>query len=395
MQSACLVAADAGVEGGDLRGFYRCEAIRVAWPMENAPGLDAPTEAMFPDPSQDPWYDLFTSVPLTWVGDSGGNDLKLARPLAVTCYRYDSKDKLGKILGRTLFVKPTPFYPAVQEGLLIKLSSRSSGSRVFHGKDATRILVETPIVSWFVRDAPETWNEAILSGDMCESVEAIVSCESGPRDRVQLTNVFMEFGPLDNPDWYRVREGEADFQQLRGLWLLSHDDHFGLYLIAQRISSGDVTPLLAGPFEYVFDVARSCFWRRDPNKGFAVKVGWDRAADKAFRIGLSVLRFLSPVAKSDPFPLRQTRREDGMYNMTVPVRGSVARLKRVREPISKQYWYLLKDSRTNEPFFPGSEASCLGTLELELSVPWPEIDADYIRRTIPIDPQCVGPGRAQ
>jgi hypothetical protein len=37
-----------------------------------------------------------------------------------------------------------------------------------------------------------------------------------------------------------------------------------------------------------------------------------------------------------------TRRDEGIYVMTVPVRRALARLKRVLEPISKQHWYLLR-----------------------------------------------------
>jgi hypothetical protein len=114
-----------------------------------------------------------------------------------------------------------------------------------------------------------------------------------------------------------------------------------------------------------------------------VKVRWDRLVEEAFRIAVTLLRFLSPVTKADPFPVQHARREDGRYVMTVPVRGAVARLKRVVEPVSNQDWYLLKDWLTNEPFLPGSEASYLGTLELELPVAWPEADAGYVRSIIP------------
>jgi hypothetical protein len=115
---------------------------------------------------------------------------------------------------------------------------------------------------------------------------------------------------------------------------------------------------------------------------------------------MTIRRFLSPDAKCDPVPLRYNRREkDGMYLITVPVRRAVARLKPVLEPKTKQPWYVLRDSRTNRPFFPGSELSCLGTLELELPEPWPKADANYVRETIakglalpmePSDPNASG-----
>lgn len=238
-------------------------------------------------------------------------------------------------------------------------------------------------MGWFIRNGSEAWNQAVLSGDIKDAVEVVDPMRSDRSGRVSLGNVFMEFSPLDNPDWYHVGGAESDVQQLRVLWLVSHDNHFGIYLFVQRIMSRDVKMLSAGPFEYVFDADSAVFWRRDPDRGFCVKVGWDRRVDEAFRIALSLLRFLSPVTKADPFPVQHARREDGIYVMRVPVRGAVARLKRVVEPVSNQHWYLMKDWLTNEPFFPGSEASYLGTLELELPVAWPEVDAGYVRSIIP------------
>jgi len=58
-QAACLVAADSGIDSGNLTSFLSHEPILVALPMDGAPRLDESADAMFPDPSQDPWYDLF------------------------------------------------------------------------------------------------------------------------------------------------------------------------------------------------------------------------------------------------------------------------------------------------------------------------------------------------
>src|SRR5262249_34999182 len=97
---------------------------------------------------------------------------------------------------------------------------------------------------------------------------------------------------------------------------------------------------------------------------------------------LSVLRFLSPTAKSDPSPVEQTIRKDGTYVMTIPIRRASARLMRVMETKSDRHWYVPRDVQTDEPFFFNSSMACLDVLRFPSVVPWPEVDASTIRRTI-------------
>jgi hypothetical protein len=192
----------------------------------------------------------------------------------------------------------------------------------------------------------------------------------------------MELSPLDNTDWRHVREADYDVQPLRALWLLSHDDRFGLYLFVQRITVHDAPLLAAGPFEYAFDQGSTAFWRRDPNKALLVKAEWSQLRDRAFWIALSVLRFLSPIAKADPSPLKQQLRDDGTYVMTIPIRRATARLMRVTEPEGSRHWYVLRDAVTNAPFFFATAMPCADVLQLESAVPWPQVDASDIRRMI-------------
>jgi len=369
------------VNGGDLKSFYQREGILVGPWVEGALNLDAPMHTLFPDPSEDPWYEVFVSMPLTWLVDSDTNKLKLACPLAVTCYRYGSEDKTQQICGRTKFVTPNPVYGAVQENLSIRLSSESSASPEFWAKDATRILVETPIVSWLLRAGPEMWNQAILSGDMVDAIESFDSRSQS--ERVPLTSVFMEFSPLDNTDWRHIGEADSDVQPLRALWLVSRAGRFGLCLFTQRVTVCDANLCYATePFEYVFEEGSRAFWRRDPDKALFVKAEWSRLRDRAFWIALSMLRFLSPIAKTDPFPLEQRCRGDGTYVMTLPIRRAVARLMRATEANGDRHWYVPRDMVTNAPFFFAPAMPCVDVLQLESSVPWPQVDASNIRRLI-------------
>jgi hypothetical protein len=221
-QAACVVAADSAIDSGDLTSFLRHEPILVALPMDGAPRLDESADMMFPDPSQDPWYDLFLSIPLTWVVAGGKGRLELGRPLPVTCYRYQSNDKTREVLARPKCITPNPVYPVVADDLSMSITSTSSGVRRFHAQDATRILFEAPVLNWLLRVGSEKWNPGILGSDLTDAVEAVNLIDSSLSERVALTNVFMEFSPLENTDWYRIRGTEPDVQSLRALWLVVH-----------------------------------------------------------------------------------------------------------------------------------------------------------------------------
>ncbi len=381
-QAACLLAADSAINCGSLAPWLRGDPILVSWPMDGASGLDSLTDLMFPDPSKDSWYDLFLSIPLTWLVDRGTGRLRLARPLPVSCYRYQLDDKTREVLARPKFIAPNPVYPAVVDDLSISLTSASSGMRKFCGEDATRILFEAPVLSWLLRISPEMWNPAILSTDLTDAVEAIDLIDRSQRERIGLTNVFMEFSPLENTDWYRIRQAEPDVESLRALWLVSHDDCFGLYLFPQRVGANGPELVVAGPFEFSFDERSGTLWRRDPGKTFLVKSEWTSLRDKAFWIALSMLRALSPAAKTDPSAISQTRQDDGTYTITVPVRRAIAQLRRVVESRSGRQWYVARNPLNEAPFFPGTGGPYVGTLLFDAQVPWAQIDPRFVHRLI-------------
>jgi FRG domain-containing protein len=49
VQEACLVAADGSIKAGNLQEFYACDPIPVSRPTDGAPGIDDPTDLLFPD----------------------------------------------------------------------------------------------------------------------------------------------------------------------------------------------------------------------------------------------------------------------------------------------------------------------------------------------------------
>jgi hypothetical protein len=266
VQSACLVAADASVKGGDLRDFYACEPIAVGWPMDDAPRTNNPIDLLFPDPSEDPWYDFFLSIPLTWLADSESRVLNLARPLEIASFFYSSKTKVSEITCRAKLISPSPFYPIVEQSLSIN----PSGAREHQVNEATRILFEGPFLHWFLSYSPDMWNQAILAGDTSCQVDALLL--TSETSRVPLTNAFMEFSPLENADWGHLT-GKVDYnvQPLRAVWLVRDGSHFGFYLFPQQVTVHEAKNYDAGPFVYTFDADSSMFRRRDPGKAILSK----------------------------------------------------------------------------------------------------------------------------
>src|SRR5262249_47203096 len=234
-------------------------------------------------------------------------------------YRYDSQEKIVEISGRAKFVAPNPTYPVVSE-ILSGTQIESVGCGEFHVKDATRVLLETPILSWLLRYDSGMWNQAILSGDMSEVVETFDPTDRSRSEHASLSNVFIEFSPLDNTDWHGIRQPSTNIQPLRALWLVWQENRFRLYLLPQKVTAKVSRVYAAGPFVYFFDLESRAFWRRDPGKAVCEKATWEAAVDKGLFVALSVLRFLSPTAKSDPSPVEQTIRKDGTYVMTIPIR---------------------------------------------------------------------------
>ena len=376
-QSACLVAGDPSTKGGDLRDFYVCEPIPVSWPMSGARRINDLLDVLFPDPSEDPWYSFFLSVPLTWIVEAGSRTLKLSRPLEVASYFYSSKTKIGEISRRTKFISPNPFYPAIEEGLSMNLSR----SREFRLSEATRILFEVPLLHWFLTYSADMWNQAILAGDMSEQVDALPPTSGAAH--VPLTNVFLEFSPLENTDWdHLTGKVDYDIQPLRAVWLVRDGSQFGFYLFPQQVTALQAKNYGAGPFVYAFDQNLSVFSRRDPGKTTLVKADWQIPRDKAFWIALAVLRFLSPIPKCDPSPRERIAQSNGNSLMTIPIRGAVARLMEVTEASSDRYWYVPRDASTTKPFFPGAVTATVEVLQLEVTGSWSQADAAHLRRLL-------------
>jgi len=380
-QAACLIAAERAVDGGDLKRFLACDPIEVWWPMNGAPQLHLPVEEMFPNPSQDKWYERFVSIPFTeQQADPTRSGLSLARPIEVTLYYYKARDKRDEITRRIKRVSPTRH--VLSDTLTMDLVDEVSAAQIkFRLNEATHILLDAPIMSRLPAADSQMWNQGILGGDMSDSVEAFDVSTETRCGSVSLTNVYFEFSPLEVTGWEQLGKPNGKIEWLGGMWIVRKDAHVAVQLFPRWLGSSIEVQTVTQGFGYNYCAINGKFWRRAVAKQLWTVVVGDKPVDKAFFTALSVLRFLSPVKKADPFPLEEELRGNGNRQLTIPVREKVATLTRMLDWNSDCQWYVPRDVLSKDGLFLEPTAY-LGTLSLESEVPWSGVDASGIRRDI-------------
>ncbi len=248
-QVACLIAADPTVDYGNLKSFFACDPIQVQWPMYGAPPLvNASTEEIFPDPSQDAWYERFISLPLTYQAKDAGS-LSLARPLEVTLYSYRARDQMIEVLRRTKHVRPTRFEQL--DTLTMDLSNSVSGQRSsFHLKEASHILLDTPIMSWLPAANSQRWNHGILAGDMSDNVETLDLATNRPCGAASLTNVYFEFCPMEVTGWEQLSNPNGKIEWLGGVWIVREGAYFAVQFFPRWLASRNEIQTVTDSFRY-------------------------------------------------------------------------------------------------------------------------------------------------
>src|ERR1700730_8861652 len=131
-QEGCLIYASAETNGGDLSDLcaYR-GGLCVGWPMDDTPSLNMPTEGLFPNPSDDHWYDFFLSTPLVWRLCPRTKTLSLGRPIPATVYFLDNSEGMTDVWSRIGTLNPRLVYPWVAEDIL--LESTQNATDFWHG----------------------------------------------------------------------------------------------------------------------------------------------------------------------------------------------------------------------------------------------------------------------
>jgi hypothetical protein len=435
-QSACLITADR-----DVSAFCKCPPIALRWPLTGNEAVLKPAQSLFPSPDNDPWYALFLSIPLAarpgpsiWIEDQKKGQgwirpvgLRWARPLPVTFYLTKASGEAAKpttaALGETLldppFIYPlisTKAEPPSKDAAWIDEKAAAEGT--YRLDRATVIMLESPLISMLPR--LNLWNHALLLADIATGTESfharempegkVVSKDGVPRIEFSpeqeaqyskliatpftLTNVFLELSPLEEIRWAKIGGGT---RLLRALWLTHNRKRFFFRRFYQILPSAgpardieEDEPLFYeyddGAFRFARAVAEKNDWRWE-------ELAEQNPADGAFFGMLSVLRALSPGPgleyRADPFPAEAREEQNSKWAFKIAIRRRTAHLAhgsyledgRQILAIHGSAWSVHEGWHANEPYDSVS-APVHSFLNMTADSPWPDVDAESIRRWI-------------
>jgi tetratricopeptide (TPR) repeat protein len=380
VQAGCMLAARPKAGEGDLQEFYACNPIRVAWPMVGAEKLTAPTEDMFPTPAQDDWYSRFLSLPLVHTTDAKTKKLRLAHPVSIRLYLADHDQALEDADRRIIRISPPLLFPALVD------NPRTNFPAVFSDLwnavrlcDATPIVLESPLMAITPPIEGNYWSHALLTNDMSTAIEALDFETSGSAGQVALTNVFVEFSPLEKSGWERVEQPGWGITWLRSMWIVRNLSQYGIRACFQVFAARESELMFAEPLVVEFDRASKRFRCRAENDSKA----WGTVSDfpdvmKAFFVILTILRELSPIMKVSPFPARIAQSKDKEWLMAAFLHEADARLFRVADTRSRTF-HLVRDILSGEPY---SGSSLDRGIFFEPSSSWADIDANSVRKKV-------------
>jgi hypothetical protein len=376
-QQGCTLHALKGTDDPDLSNFFRCPPIRVGWPMTGF-SLPSSVDRLFPLPANDDWYARFIGAPLVSHGDRRTRRLELAHPVAVNLYFPDRLEDVADIERRIITFAPTLLWPALidsEEAVKPEFLAGTGDSPLF--ERATTIVLESPLCALTPPVEGNDWNHGLLAGNAAQQVAASEFGSSGASHGVSLTNVFVEFSPLEKTGWERVETGDWSIVWQRGLWVLREGRNYEVRAWFQTFTGSD--SVLAGtePLLVTLDPSTNRFHCRTAKTGdWQDLVQVQPKVAKAFFAALSVMGEVTPWMKPAPFVRRIEHYEDGRSVMFAGVRGAAAKLERVRDRRSGRGVYLLRDITSGDVF---AEPSVPMGHYLEEGNSWAAVDAGVVR----------------
>jgi len=367
-QAGCLLVADSTINGGDLSARYACAPLPVMWPPTDAPEtVSAPTEALFPVPSQDPWYERLLGIPLVCQLDPATRRVVLERAVPVSIHRPEDPHQIADIARRIIAVEPVRLFPtAIREFSAAVAGSLPAWATTARLENATPIMLESPLIFATPPVDSVSWNQGLLSGELPDIVDVFDATEDVPAGAVTVTNVFIEFSPLERAGWERVERPGVDMEILRAVWLVRDGTRAVMYRFSQAWPDGHVSVL--GPLPIAFDPITARFGI-ETTHGISDLVDSDafHPVAKPLFLALTLLRELSPVVKASPIPELVAKSKDG-WDIIVDVRGTAARLVRARDDHWGDDWYFLWDVEHDEPFT--SPHQRLYVVQITADTPW-------------------------
>lgn len=354
VQQACLVYADANVDGGDLSSlFVPGTPLRIAWPLEGWPEANWSTNQIFPPTRHDDWYARFVSIPLAPSLRKSRVQTVFDHPIAVTLYQPQGA---GEEADRALFEDLTNRFVVQRPALLYPYTVKAIARREFDTADAlwlrfasaTPLLLEGPMMTTL--PPVGRLNLSLLPFGLADAAQArdFVSGESaGP---VSLRNVFIEVSALDATGWESFERGRPDVNLVRAIWLVNEDNRFFLTVFMHSVAQDD---FIVGPVEIAYEVGD------DRSARFSIRgrAGLKPLADipdveRWFAKAVAFVRSLSPRWKLSPFAQLQVGDPDGKVASVARLEwalGEIVSLRSLPGPISS--YCVLRQWESDEPFY--------------------------------------------
>jgi FRG domain len=385
VQKGCTLYADKSVDAGDIsKQYLAAPPFRVSWPMT---GISLPTSAdkLFPLPANDDWYARFIGAPLVNHADRKSGRLELRHPVAVNLYLPTRREDISDVDRRIIRIAPSLLLPALSSGrgTMTPMFLAGSGTDQLLEK-ATGIVLQSPLCALTppIDDITLPWNHTLLAGDAAKSIAAYDLQTGQMEDRVSLTNVFLEFSPLEKTGWERVETGGSSIVWQRGLWLLRESQEFEIRACFQTFSGSDSDLAYSEPLLVSLDPSTKRFrYRTTKTSTWSdLSSGMPKVA-KPFFVALMILRELTPMWKVTPFPLRVLNKDGERLNVG-GLRRAAAKLARVRDARFGHSFYLLRDIVSGDVFARPTVAT---GHYLDKGESWAAVDASIVRERIAND----------
>ena len=378
-QEACLLHATRESSDGDLRSFVvGGTPIAIGWPLEGCKEVQWPTERVFPGARIDDWYARFVALPLVPALGPKADVTRFGHPMQVSLYMPDrSPDDFEDLRQRMISLPPPLVFPTMAAEVRND-PERSHDPIWARLSEATRILMEGPVLYATPPIDSGFWNLGLLAGDLTPAAPLYDFVSGKIIGEGSLENVFFEFSPLENAGWERFEQPGNELSLTRGIWLLRDGLDWLATLVIQDLPGGPVAT--AGPVRIRYDRASGFTMSPSARDTFRPLAAMPIIA-RPFVKALSLVRDLSPRWKLAATTALQTDAGSAHQSFIVPVHHALGDLMSLRDlgGVIAQYC-VLRRHQGAQLFFGGAPASeAAGGLRISGPVPFSSMDADQLR----------------
>jgi hypothetical protein len=337
VQKGCLIAADPAIHDGDLSQFLVHPPIRIAWPMSGYDDEVLGTQKLFPGPKEDEWYARLLFLPVVPEIVSSDHSWRMAQPVSLSLYLEHLEDVRFAVAFNPL--RPPLLFPwLIMPALLANPPSEIAYERAAAFLRTVPILLETPIVAMQPDPDHESWNQARLAQHL-PSVLGVLEWGSGVMADmpVRLWDVLFELSPLEYVGWTDLLREGGQMVVARAIHLVYEGGKtWHLQVFFQRAPKESIETLFETPASVRFDEASQRFQLHEADGWSDIAV--NGIAAKSFLTAVWLLSSLVP----DPacqLPMYQAYR-------TAP-----AVLVRTPDIVADLPYYVMRDTKSNEPYF--------------------------------------------